>query len=53
MGIKTLSLELSLCYEQTGPDDVVDRGLFTDSDDEEEADEGLMEAFSMVCDGGF
>ena len=40
-GIKALSLELSLCWELTGPDAGVDRGLSADGDDEEEADERL------------
>jgi hypothetical protein len=52
-GIKALSLELLLCWELRGPDAGVDRGLSTDGDDEEEADECLMGAFGMVCFGGF
>jgi hypothetical protein len=51
-GIKALSLELLLCWELTGPDAAVDRGLSTDGDDEE-ADERLVGAFGKVCFGGF
>jgi hypothetical protein len=52
-GIKALSLELLLCWELTGPDAGVDRGLSTDGDDEVEADECLVGAFGKVCFGGF
>jgi hypothetical protein len=51
-GIKALSPELLLCWELTGPDAGVDRGLSTDGDDEE-ADERLVGAFGKVCFGGF
>ena len=50
--IKALSLELSLCWELTEPDASVDRGLSTDGDDEEGADERLVGAFDKVCFGG-
>ena len=53
MGIKALSLESSLCWELMGPDAGVDRGLSTNGDDEEEADEHLVGAFDKVCFGGF
>jgi len=36
-----------------GPDAGVDRGLSTNGDDEEEADEHLVGAFDKVCFGGF
>jgi len=52
-GIKALSLELLLCWELTGPDAPVDRGLSTNGDDEVEADECLVGAFGKVCVGGF
>jgi hypothetical protein len=52
-GIKALSLELLLCWELTGPDAAVDRGLSTDGDDEEVADSRLVGAFGKVCFGGF
>jgi hypothetical protein len=52
-GIKAFSLELLLCWEITGPDAGVDRGLSTDSDDEEEANERLLGAFGKACFGGF
>jgi hypothetical protein len=52
-GIKALSLELLLCWELTGPDAAVDRGLSIDGDDEVEADECLVGAFGKVCFGGF
>ena len=53
MGIKTYSLELSFCWELAAPAASVDRGLSTDGDDEEEADEGLVEACGKVCFVGF
>jgi len=53
MGIKTLSLESSLCWELTGPDASVDRGLSTNGDDEEEADEHFMGAFGKIWIVGF
>jgi len=53
MGIKALSLESLLCWELTGPDAAVDRGLSTDGDDEEVADSRLVGAFGKVCFVGF
>ena len=53
MGIKALFLDLLLCWEITGPDAAVDRGLSTDSDHEVEADKRLVGVFSKVCLGGF
>jgi hypothetical protein len=52
-GIKTLSLELLVCWERTGPDATVDRGLSTNGDDEVEADERLVGAIGKVCFGVF
>ena len=46
-------LELLLCWELTEQDAAIDRGLSTDSDHEEEADERLVRAFDMICIGGF
>jgi hypothetical protein len=52
-GIKALSLELLLCWKQSGPDAGVDRGLSTDGDDDEEADKRLVGAFGKVSFGRF
>jgi len=53
-GIKALLLELSLCWELTGPDAGVDSGLSTDgNDEEEEADKRRVGAFDKVCFCGF
>ena len=52
MGIKALWLELSLCWELTRLDAGVDRGLSTNGNDEEEADESLAGAFDKVSIGG-
>ena len=51
--IKALSLKFSLCWELTGPDDGVDRGLSTDVDHVKEADKPVVGAFNSVGFGGF
>jgi len=48
LGIKTLSLESSLCWELRGPDAAVDRGFSTHAKDEEVADGSLVGALDEV-----
>jgi hypothetical protein len=52
-GITALSLKLLLCWELTVPDATIERGLSTDGNDEEVADEHLLVAFGKDCFGGF